>query len=120
MIPNTLPPKARPPAKAALPPANSAATLPVPTGSGDLYKRPLPPAKAASAAIERRPVPSTGLTASMLRDYRDEEIDAELRHLGIVLYGTTRRSDKNKMILEHYDNVREFDQKVQQEHEQNQ
>ena len=44
MIPKTLPPKARPPAKAAaaalppakaaLPPAKSAAALPVPTGSG--------------------------------------------------------------------------------------
>ena len=107
MIPKTLPPKARPPAKAAaaalppakaaLPPAKSAATLPVPTGSGDLYERPLPPAKAASAAaaaVERRPVPSTGLTASMLRDYSDEEIDAELRHLGIVFYGTTRKFEK--------------------------
>ena len=128
MIPKTLSPKARPPAKAAaaalppakaaLPPAKSAATLPVPTGSGDLYERPLPPAKAASAAaatVEGRPVPSTGLTTSKIRDYSDEEIDAELRHLGILFYGTTRRFEKNKMILEHYDNVREFDQKVQQE-----
>ena len=106
MIPKTLPPKARPPAKAAaaalppakaaLPPAKSAAALPVPTGSGDLYERPLPPAKAASAAaaaVERRLVPSTGLTASMLRDYSDEEIDAELRHLGILYSGTTRRPE---------------------------
>ena len=38
-----------------------------------------------------------------------------LRHLGIVFYGTTRRFEKNHMILEHYDNVSEFDQKVQQE-----
>ena len=51
----------------------------------------------------------------MLRDYSDDEIDAELRHLGILFYGTTRRFENNKMILEHYDNVREFDQKVQQE-----
>ena len=69
MIPRTLPPKARPPAKAAaaalppataaLPPAKSAATLPVPTGSGDLYERPLPPTKAAptTPTVERRPVP---------------------------------------------------------------
>ena len=51
----------------------------------------------------------------MLRDYSDDEIDAELRHLGILFYGTTRRSEKNKMILERYDDVKEFDQKVQQE-----
>ena len=51
----------------------------------------------------------------MLRDYSDEEIDAELRHLGIVFYGTTRKFEQNKMILEHYDNVRKFEQKVQQE-----
>ena len=71
--------------------------------------------KAAAAAVERRLVPSTGKTPSMLRDYSDDEIDAELRHLGILFYGTTRRFEKNKFILEHYDNVREFNRKVQQE-----
>ena len=51
----------------------------------------------------------------MLRDYSDEEIDAELRHLGIPFYETTSRFEQEQMILEHYDNVREFDPKVQQE-----
>ena len=86
MIPKTLPPKALPPAKAA-----------------------------ASAAVERRLVPSTGLTSSMLRDYSDDEIDAELRHLGILFYGTTRRFENNTLILDQYNNVKEFDQNVQQE-----
>ena len=55
MIPATLPPKALPPSIAA-----------------------------ATTAVQRRPVPSTVLTSSMLRDYSDDEIDAELRHLGIL------------------------------------
>ena len=71
--------------------------------------------KAAAAAVERRLVPSTGLTASMLQDYSDDEIDAELRHLGILFYGTTRRFENNKLILEHYNNVRDFAQRVQSE-----
>ena len=58
----------------------------------------LPPAKAAAAAtaVQRRPVPSTGLTTSMLRDYSDVKIDAGLRHLGILYYETTRRFENNK------------------------
>ena len=57
--------------------------------------------KAAAAAVERRPVPSAGLTASMLQAYSDDEIDADLRHLGILFYGTTRRFENYKMIIEH-------------------
>ena len=86
MIPNTRPPKALPPAKAA-----------------------------AATAVQRRLVPSTGLTSSMLRDYSDDEIDAELRHLCLLFYGTTRRFEKHKLILDNYNNVRDFHQKVQQE-----
>ena len=86
MIPKTLPPKALPPSKAA-----------------------------ATTAVQRRPVPSTVLTSSMLRDYSDDEIDAELRHLGILFYGTTRRFENNKMILDHYITVWEFAQKVHSE-----
>jgi len=59
----------------------------------------------------------------MLRDYSDDEKDAELRHLGILFYGTTRRFENNKMILDHYITVWEFAQRVhseQQEIEQNQ
>ena len=48
----------------------------------------------------------------MLRDYSDDEIDAELRHLGILFYGTTRRYEKNKLILDHCNRVWEFAQKV--------
>ena len=51
----------------------------------------------------------------MLQDYSDDVINAELRHLGILFYGTTRRFEKNKMILEHYNNVRDFSQRVQSE-----
>ena len=51
----------------------------------------------------------------MLRDYSDDEIDAELRHLGILFYGTTRMFDKNKLILDHYNDVREFAQNVHSE-----
>ena len=40
------------------------------------------PSVAAAAAVERRTVPQGGLTMSVLRNYRDEEIDTELRHLG--------------------------------------
>ena len=68
MIPKTLPPKALPPSKAA-----------------------------ATTTVQRRLVRSTGLTSSMMPDYSDAEIDAELRHLGILFYGTTRRFGKNKM-----------------------
>ena len=76
----------------------------------------LPPTEAATTtAVERRLAPSTGLTASMLQDYSDDEIDAELRHLGILFYGTTRRFEKNKMMLEHYNNVIDFAQRVQLE-----
>ena len=59
----------------------------------------LPPATAsATTAVQRRPAPSTGLTTSMLRYYNNDEIDAELKHLGIPFYGTTRRFDHNKLI----------------------
>ena len=74
MIPKTLPPKATPP------PAKAAAT---------------------TTAVQRRLVPSTGWTYSMLRDYSDDEIDAELKHLGILFFGTTRRFEKNTLILDH-------------------
>ena len=52
--------------------------------------------KAAAAAVERRPAPSAGSTASMLQDYSDDEINAGLRHLGILFYGTTRRFEKQR------------------------
>ena len=90
MIPKTLPPKA-------LPPATAAALA------------------APATAVGRRLVPSTGLTSSMLRDYSDDEIDADLRHLGILFYWTTRRFGNNKLILDHYNTVREFAHKVYSE-----
>jgi len=57
-----------------------------------------PPAEAATAttAVQRRPVPSSGLASFMLRDYSDDEIVAELMHLGIMFFGTTRRFEKTK------------------------
>ncbi|MFM7983492.1 MAG: hypothetical protein ACKPKO_29620, partial [Candidatus Fonsibacter sp.] len=38
---------------------------------------------AAAAAVERRPVPPGGLSLQMLWDYSEDEIDAELRALGL-------------------------------------
>ena len=90
MIPKTLPPRP-PPLKATL----SEPPLP-------------PPATAAAASIQRCLVPPTGLTSSILQGYSDDEVDAELRHLGISFTGTTPRYVKNKMIIDHYDRVRKF------------
>ena len=69
-----------------------------------------PPAKAAATTtttVQRRPVPSTGLTSSMLRDYSKKRIDEDLRHLGKLFYGPTCRFENNKLTLDHYNNVRE-------------
>ena len=51
----------------------------------------MPPPATATAAIQRGPVPPTGLTTSILRDYSDDEVDAELSHLGIAF--TELRAD---------------------------
>ena len=62
-----------------------------------MIPRTLPPkAHAASASVERRPVPQGGLALSILPDYSDDEIDAELRHLG--LYYTRIPEDMNKNL----------------------
>ena len=44
----------------------------------------------------------------------DDEVDAELRHLGITFTGTTRRFEHNKMIINHYDRVRRICAEQQQ------
>ena len=51
----------------------------------------------------------------MLQDYSKDKKYAELRHLGILLYGTTRRFENNKLTLDHYNNVREVAQNVHSE-----
>ena len=66
------------------------ATLPEP---------PLPPPATAAAAIQRRLVPRTGLTTSILRHYSDDEVDAEFRHLGISFTWTTRKFGKTKKSM---------------------
>ena len=69
-----------------------------------------PPAKAAATTtttVQRRPVPSTGLTSSMLRDDSKNRKDEDLRHLGKLFYGPTCRFENNKLTLDHYNNVRE-------------
>ena len=43
-----------------------------------------PSSVAAASAVERRPVPREGLAMYDLRDYTDDEIDAELRAFGIA------------------------------------
>ena len=96
MIPKTLPPRP-PPLKATL----SEPPLP-------------PPATAAASSIQRRLVPPTGLASAILRDYSDDEVDAELRHLGISFTRTTTKHDKNKLILYHYDMVRRINAEQQQ------
>ena len=84
LIPQTLPPR----------PPPLIATLPEPP-------RP-PPATAAAAPIQRLLVPPTGLTSSILRAYSDDEVDAELRHLGISFTRTTTKLENNRMIINHY------------------
>ena len=90
MIPKTLPPKYQ------HPPAKAAATT-------------------TTTTVQRRPVPSTGLTSSMLRDYSKKRKDEDLRHLGKLLYGPTCRFENNKLTLDHYNNVREVAQNVHSE-----
>ena len=77
-----------------------------------------PPAKAAATTtttVQRRPVPSTGLTSSMLRDDSKNRKDEDLRHLGKLFYGPTCRFENNKLTLDHYNNVREVAQNVHSE-----
>ncbi|MFM7982617.1 MAG: hypothetical protein ACKPKO_25170, partial [Candidatus Fonsibacter sp.] len=56
---------------------------------------------AAAAAVERRPVPPRGLSLHMLMDYSEDEVDAELRALGIHV-GNMSLWDKKKAIANHY------------------
>ena len=60
---------------------------------------PKAPPTADANAVEHWPVPQGGLTLSVLRDYSDDEIDAELRHLGINHPANLRRHAKINMIL---------------------
>ena len=60
---------------------------------------PKAPPAADATAVEHRPVPQGGLTLSVLRDYSDDEIDAELRDLGINHPANLRRHAKINMIL---------------------
>ena len=76
MIPKTLPPKAKP-----------AAT---------------PPTTAMATAFERRPIPHGGLALAVLRDYSDDEIDAELRHRRINHPANFSRHAHINLIINHY------------------
>ena len=62
---------------------------------------PPPVAAASAAAVIRRPLPRYDLTLADLRDYTDDEIDVELRHLGILFTGTTERYRNNNMIVDY-------------------
>ena len=65
-----------------------------------MIPRTLPPkAHAASASVERRPVPQEGLALSILRNYSDAEIDAELRHFGLNYTRNTRRHANQLFII---------------------
>ena len=57
-------------------------------------------------AAQRRPVPPAGLNLEHLRDYSNDEIDAELRHLGLSCTGATTRYETNTMLASHDDRVR--------------
>ena len=61
-----------------------------------------PKAAAAAAAVERRPVPQGGLTLQVLRDYTDDDIDAELRPLGINHPSNLSRHAQINLILNYY------------------
>ena len=66
--------------------------------------RTLPPnAHAASTSVARRPVPQGGLALSILRDYSDNESDADLRHLGLNYTRNTRRNAQKLMIINYYE-----------------
>ena len=73
-----------------------------------------PPATAAAAPTQRRLVPPAGLTTSILRGSSDDEVDAELRHLGISFTGITNRLENHKMIIDHYDRARRISAEQQQ------
>ncbi|MFM7984344.1 MAG: hypothetical protein ACKPKO_33970, partial [Candidatus Fonsibacter sp.] len=55
---------------------------------------------AAAAAVERRPVPPGGLTLQMLWGYSEDEVDAELRALGMYV-GNMDLNEKRKAIANH-------------------
>ena len=80
------------------------ATLPEP---------PLPPPTKATTTIQRRPAPPTALATSILRDDSNEEVDAEMRHLGISVTRTTTKLENNNMIIDHYDGAKRISAKQQ-------
>ena len=61
-----------------------------------------PKAAAAAAAVERRPIPQGGLTLQVLRDYTDDEIDVDLKHLGINHPAHLSRHAKIILSMKYY------------------
>ena len=55
-----------------------------------------------ATAFERRPIPHGGLALAVLRDYSDDEIDAELRHLRINHPANFSRHAHINLIINHY------------------
>ena len=56
--------------------------------------------KATTTSVQRRPVPPARLTSEDLRDYSDDEIDDELKHLALPFSpDTTTKIENNKMIV---------------------
>ena len=56
--------------------------------------------KATTTSVQRRPVPPTRLTSEDLRDYSDDEIDDELKHLALPFSpDPTTKIENNKMIV---------------------
>ena len=70
---------------------------PTPPPPTRVPKAPTPTTSAST--VQRRPVPPTRLTLSALRDYHDDEVDAELRHLGLPFTRTTTRYANNPFIV---------------------
>ena len=56
------------------------------------------PASAAAAALQRRPVPESGLTMEQPRDYTDDEVDVDLRYQGIPFTVVTQMFESTRMI----------------------
>ena len=73
--------------------------------SSEVVRQPASPSRTAAAAgagaaaaVARRSVPSDGLTLHEMRNYTYDEVDAELRALGIAFAADTSSLD-NKMLI---------------------
>ena len=72
--------------------------IPQTASSQDIPQTLSQPSSAAAAAVERRPIPPSGLTLAILQDYSNDELDAELDALGVTYAPNLRRFPNINMI----------------------